>query len=456
MRHAAIRDGRSKLAGRRIDVAVVGAGVAGLAAASQLGRRGLRVEVLEARGRIGGRIFTHHDERAPFPVELGAEFIHGDAPETSRILESARLSACEVRGEHWLAQSGALRRTSFWKGVDRVLRRIDPSDDDESVAAFLARKPGGRSLARQRRAARDFVQGFYAADPERLSAQSVAAGDDESPSEAASHAARLTEGYDRVAAGLARGLGARLHLRASVTEIAWERGGAELTVRSRSGRTRRIAARCAIVTVPLGVLQARGDEPGGIRFRPDPPHIRRALGALAMGSAIRLAFWVKEFPWQRAASRDGRLDHLSFLHLKRDPFRVWWTAYPLRRPMMVAWSGGPPAAELSRRSRPEVESIALRGLAEGLGVSIRRVSSCVKEVWTHNWDADPYARGAYSYPLVGGSEAAKSLARPVESTLFFAGEATDPEAAGTVEGAIATGLRAARQVSALFRRKAGA
>jgi monoamine oxidase len=437
---------------------VVGAGVAGLAAASRLRREGLRVEVFEARDRIGGRIFTHRDERAPFPVELGAEFVHGDAPETSRILEGARLSACEVRGDHWLAQRGRIRRTSFWKGIDRVLRRIEPNDPDETVAAFLARKPGGPGLARQRSAARGFVQGFYAADLDRISAHSVAAVDGENPGESASHAARLVEGYDRVAAGLARGLGARLHLRAIVREVAWERGGAELTVRSKSGRIRRIAARGAIITVPLGVLKAPPDEPGGIRFRPDPSRIRRALGGLAMGSVTRLSFWVKEFPWLRApaASRNGQLDHLSFLHLNRDPFRVWWTAYPLRRPIMVAWSGGSPAAGLARRSRSEVESIAMKSLSDGLGVSIRRVSSCVKEIWTHNWDADPYARGAYSYSLVGGSQAAKSLARPVEATLFFAGEATDPEAGGTVEGAIATGLRAARQVSATLRREEGA
>src|SRR5262245_48988590 len=90
------------------DIAVVGAGVAGLAAARDLARQGLSVVLLEARERIGGRILTLHDERVPLPIELGAEFLHGETPETDRLLAAGGQVACDVDGESWRAARGRL------------------------------------------------------------------------------------------------------------------------------------------------------------------------------------------------------------------------------------------------------------------------------------------------------------------------------------------------------------
>jgi monoamine oxidase len=442
----------------RFDVAVVGAGVAGLAAAGKLHREGFRVVVFEARDRIGGRIFTHRDERVPVPIELGAEFIHGEAPETQRILDAAGLLACEVSGEHWRAERGRLRPADrTWEGVDRVLGRIDPEGADRSFADFIAQRPGGRSLARDRTAAREFVQGFHAADLDQIGVLSIAPEEGESPSESAARAGRVVQGYDGVPQFLARGLEGALHLGTRVAGIAWEAGRAELTLQAPSGRTSRVEAGAVVVTLPLGVLQAAADEPGGCRFDPEPRGFRKALSQLAMGCVMRLVVRFREMPWQAplpglAAHRS--LDRLGYLHLGGGPFNVWWTAYPLRFPLAVAWSGGPPAAELSGKKTEDVAASAFRALAEQLGISRRRIESRVEGLWLHDWNRDPFSRGAYSYARVGGSKAAKSLSKPVEGTLFFAGEATDVSGrTGTVEGAIATGLRAAKQVVAEIGKK---
>lgn len=427
----------------RLDVAVVGAGVAGLAAARELDRQGLRVAVFEARDRIGGRIFTHRDEQVPVPIELGAEFIHGEAPETQRVLDAARLLALEISGEHRRAERGRLRQAHrFWGGIDRVLRRIDPDGPDQSFADFLARRPGGRSLARDRTAAREFVQGFHAADLDEIGILSIAPEEGERPSESAAHVGRVVEGYDGIPRFLASGL--EIHLGTRVSGIAWEAGRAELTLEATaSDWTSRVEAGAVVVTLPVGVLQAAADEPGGCRFDPEPPGLRKALDQLAMGSVTRLVVRFREMPWQ---SLPG-VERLSFLHLRGGPFNVWWTAYPLRFPLAVAWSGGPPAAELTGKKMEDVAGSALRGLAGQLGISRRRIESRVEGFWLHDWNADPFARGAYSYARVGGSKAARTLSKPVERTLFFAGEATDAEGrTGTVEGAIATGLRAAKQI----------
>jgi monoamine oxidase len=114
---------------------------------------------------------------------------------------------------------------------------------------------------------------------------------------------------------------------------------------------------------------------------------------------------------------------------------------------MVAWCGGEPAAALAGAPRDAIASAALESLADRLGVPARKMKARLLGAWTHDWDSDPHARGAYSYARVGGAEAAQTLSRPVQSTLFFAGEATDTDGnTGTVEGALASGQRAAKQV----------
>ena len=434
-----------------IDVAVVGAGVAGLAAAERLRRRGHRVAVLEARDRIGGRILTHHDSKLPLPIELGAEFIHGEAPETERVLRQAALLAYDVHGDHRQVAGGKLRGNEYWKAIQQVLRHINTSAPDSSFAAFLAKRPGGRSLARGRAEAARFVEGYFAADLEQISAQFVAPEPGESPSQSATHIGRVLAGYDRIPLWLARELTGLIQLRSPVREIAWGPGQVELGFGPGSTKRSSLRARVAVLTVPVGVLQVRADRAGGIRISPDPPRIRRALDRVAMGSARRLVVWFRDFPWKQKSGADA--DRTAFLHVGDGPFGVWWTAYPMRYPLAVAWCGGPPAANLAGRAEDELLDIALGPLARSLGISRRRLRARVEDMWTHDWDRDPFARGAYSYARVGGTGSGQALARPVEGTLFFAGEATDARGgSGTVEGAIVTGLRAARQVEAALRR----
>ena len=410
-----------------LDIAVIGAGVAGLAAADELHRQGLTVAVFEARDRIGGRILTHRDARVPLPIELGAELVHGEAPETGRILRESGRLAIEVEGDTWEAENGRLRRSErHWEQIDRLFKKIDASGPDRSFAEFLAGRPGGKSLAQAREEARLFVQGFHAADLEQFSAHSLA-GDDSSE---ARNAGRVLGGYDQVPAWLARDLAGSLRLGCPVTEIVWEPGKVELTTNSGG----RVQARAAVVTVPLGVLQS-----GAVRFQPEVPRLRETLGLLAMGSVRRVVFWFREVPWAQ--------DCLSFLLTGDETFGVWWTAHPVRAPLAVAWCGGPPAARLSGLSKDEIADRALRVLATHLGLSRRRVESRVVDVWTHDWQTDPWSQGAYSYPRVGGANAARALARPIKKTLFFAGEATaGDDLNGTVEGALTSGLRAAQQV----------
>src|SRR5438034_279563 len=110
---------------KRVDVLIVGAGAAGLAAARDLSQAGLHLAVIEARPRIGGRIFTRHDPHVPVPLELGAEFIHGEAPETLSIACAAGVAVVELSPARDIATSGRFIRTKeFWTGVDEMNRDL--------------------------------------------------------------------------------------------------------------------------------------------------------------------------------------------------------------------------------------------------------------------------------------------------------------------------------------------
>jgi len=205
-------------------------------------------------------------------------------------------------------------------------------------------------------------------------------------------------------------------------------------------------ARAVVVTLPVGVLaKARGR--GALRFDPEPLRARLALERLAMGDALRVTVALRRWPWSGDARRAERLRRAAYLHTPGRPFNVWLTAYPEEWPLVVGWSGGPPARELSAQSARQRAETALGELARAAGTRRDALAKIVLGAWCHDWNSDPFSRGAYSYALVGGDEAGRELARPVESTLFFAGEATAGDGGnGTVEGALASAERVVKQV----------
>ena len=260
----------------------------------------------------------------------------------------------------------------------------------------------------------------------------------------ATHVGRVVDGYDTIVETLARGLRPKVHLRHVVRAVRWQRGAVELSGTA-GGRAFRVRARAAVITAPIGVLK----HPGALRFDPEPAGFSRALNGIGMGAVARLVFAFARPAWGEARAFQGkrRADEVGFLHVgEGGPFPVWWTALPERAPMLVAWTGGPAADAVSACPLEDQRRIALRGLARALGTTSRKLEDAVAGAWTHDWQKDPYARGAYSYTRVGGGNAARTLARAIEGTLFIAGEGTESEGSGTVEGALASGQRAARQV----------
>lgn len=429
------------------EVIVIGAGIAGLAAADELGRHGVRTCVLEARARFGGRILSHGGDW-PVAVELGAEFIHGGNSALAHLMTEEGLQTEPVRGEMWLFDHGALRAVpDFWEKMGRIADRIPAHERGASFADFLLGR--GRELSTdERELATHYVESFNAAPAQRISAQQLhedRAGADEEQK-------RPVGGYGRLVHALRRRLAAehvRVLLHAEVAEVRWERGAVLVRVNSDGDDVPPLhGARAVIVTLPLGLLRAEA-----VTFTP-PLDERKsvAIAASGWGDVVRFTLRFKPDIWQdeivpAQLRRDGRAA-FGFLNAPHEKIPVWWAPKP-EAPVLVGWVGGPPADRVMRESGAELLSDAVETLAHLWQASPEAVRGRVLDWRWHNWRADVFARGAYSFPVAGAENVPMEIARPVENTLFFAGEATAaPSGLGTVHGALESGQRAAREVLA--------
>ena len=412
-----------------LDAIIVGAGAAGLTAARELKRANKQVIILEAGDLLGGRVRTIQNSNAGLPIELGAEFIHGEAPETTKLLDEARLVTVPVLGKHYRSDDGELSpQGPIWKRMSRVFKRINPDRKvDRSFQEFLDEKPGGRRLADERKLALGFVEGFNGADASRISEKSLAQQGD--PTEGAADARRIINGYSALIDYIARDVVRDVRLNSRVNRIDWNDDGVRVTTDSDQG----FNASAVIVTVPLAILQ---DET--IAIEPEIPSLRKAANQLVMGQVVRVNVVVKERFWEK------KIDDLSYLHAPTRPFTVWWPPSPLKAPLLTGWSGGPSAVAMIDEGN--VEDRAIAELARAFGTRRDRIEKLIDSFHSHDWTSDRFFRGAYSYAGVGGAFAARTLARPASSTVFIAGEATDSGSGGTVEGAIASGKRAALKV----------
>jgi len=327
----------------------------------------MTVVALEARDRIGGRILTHRDPATPVPIELGAEFIHGAAPELDEIVRNAGLAAVDISGRRWQSFGERLRPADdFWERLDRIMRRLDKKrTPDRSFQSFLAKKPGGRRLAHDRRLALQYVEDFHAADPARVSERALAEGGSPRGDVRERRIGRVLDGYDRVTEWLAASLGDQVRTSAVATRVRWAPGNVSIELRHPDGRSRpSVDARAAIVAVPLGVLKAPVGEVGAIEFDPDLRSKRSALDHLAMGSVVRIVlrfsepFWASE--WFAKHAKIEGLDTLSFFHTNDEDFRCGGRRTPCERRCLL--DGMEDLARLRSRNSPKKRSRTARSI----------------------------------------------------------------------------------------------
>lgn len=415
-----------------VDVIVIGAGMAGLSAARILAEHGLAVTLIEAQQRVGGRILTVHSPHEDLPIELGAEFVHGRPPELLELIDEAGLTLFERDGEMLCYEKGSLGDCNFGAAFE-VLDKLPPSPD-MSFTEFLAQAQLPDDVAAH---AKSYVEGFNAADSARIGTLSLRRQQEAEEAIDGGRSFRVIEGYDRVPLFVLErflAAGGTLYLGTTVTAVNWSAG--EVRVTTSNPAQSELRAACAVIALPLGVLQA-----GVVAIRPEPP-ASSALKKMAMGTAVRLSLLFKEKFWSHVAP------DLSFLITQESPLPAWWTSHPNPSSVLTGWTGGPrtiglPNADLlQQQAMAELQMIFQRSDLGGLLLSAHH----------HDWQADPYSLGAYSYAPKDASTASEELAQPVDGTLFFAGEHTDITGNwGTVHAALRSGLRAAKQILSITR-----
>lgn len=432
-------------------VLVIGAGVAGLAAARALQNAGCRVTVLEAASRVGGRVRTDRAVFDGLPVEIGAQFIHGKRDEQGRENPVWTLATAQGWGTRAFADdTGALYRNGVplspaeeaglaglvEEALEWILdvrkEQLDEQQTGVSVWSAFDAFAKRRALSKARRLdlramlAAD-VEGDLAADLTRISLLAY----DEDEEFGIGGDQMLLSGYDQVPEHLAQGLDIRLNT--VVRRV--EHGRSPLRVNTRGGES--FEAEAVVVTVSLGVLRA-----GDLVFSPLLPSAKRgALSRMRMGAFTKVILQFPERFWP-----DGNW----FVNIvPQAPFGLSFASLESPHPggnLLIAWQWGSRARSLEAMSDGRV----LARVMEDVRRTFAGVSVPDPARWlVTRWSRDPFTRGAYSCPVVGSPRRdIARLAAPVGGRLFFAGEATSADYPGTVHGAWLSGERAAAEVRA--------
>jgi monoamine oxidase len=417
------------------DVLVLGAGMAGTAAARELKNAGLSVKVLEGRDRIGGRVHSIRDFCSE-PVEAGAEFIHGVKAATWPDVKAAGFSVrpCPLIRHTMFNLGGGTRWLPFilmhpgtWPTFT-IMHLLKNLKDDLSARQFIERqgyKGRAKMLASLTCTAHlpgtlDEVGLLGLREDGVLHIESVL-----------NH--RIAEGYDSLISCIGRGVDVEFGFQ--IERVAWEAGG--VTVTSKDGREH--SARAAVSTLPVGVLKS-----GAVKFTPDLPESKRkAMKNLHAGPVSKILLKFRERFWPHWLANLGCGD---------GPVTLYWPVFYNRGksvegkdPVLVAYATGPRAAGLAKMSEDEAADTAVKDLArlfpkvdmKGMLVSARKI----------DWSLDPFAMGGYTCVLPGGTGSRPLLAAADTGALFWAGSATAiSPIAEIVESAFASGLRAAGEV----------
>lgn len=417
---------------------VIGGGIAGLVAAWRLQQAGVEVEVLEARDRVGGRLWTA-SEYGPFPVELGAEFIHGDRVITWRFLERYGLRALDdpSQDRRYVGMKGRVFPSEdlsrpLGEGIFAPLARASeawfaagkPDTDLATALRWWAQEEGIDLTPQLWELWRTLASIGWSADLEEIGVY----GDVEATYEGDGWRNwRIVEGQQALAERLAAELGTSVRLGCAVERIDWSEDS--VCVVTTEGARR---GDWAIVALPLGVLQS-----GAVEFVPGlPAELAEAIQRLSPGYSMKIVVEFTEDPWT---------PEIGCLFVTT-PHGIWerpGLGFAAPEPVFSLLVGGSDARRLSAMG----EEDAIREVVQALGAVLGQdLAGRIRQGRVVDWGRDPWCRGGYSFVPPSASGLRARFSEVVGGRLVFAGEHTSVERPSTVHGAIESGLRAAEQI----------
>jgi monoamine oxidase len=432
------------------EIIIIGGGAAGLMAARTLGLAGKRVTVLEARDRIGGRIYTLIDEFASKHTELGAEFVHGDLTVTLKVLKEAGIKYHSANAEMWRYENGHFQENSMiveeW-GL--LIQRLNELEIDTDIWTFLNKEFPGERYESMRDSVWKFVSGYDTADPHNASAFALRS-EWQNEQEDAQH--RISGGYRTVVEYLTddcKRNNGTIILNAVVTDVHWQAGAVKVVTQDGNA----YHAQQLLVAMPLGVLQAPGGQKGAITFHPPIPEHTLAIQKMGFGAVIKLlvefdsAFWLDDKTLETAGEN---IDKMGYL-FSDEEIPTWWTQTPEQSKVLTGWLGGPAAADKVNTPDSQILEQGLQSLANIFKRNYEDLKRKLVNYRVMNWTADPFTRGSYAYDTVEAPGARKVLTTPINDTIYFTGEYLyEGTAMGTVEAALTNGEEVANKIVSMI------
>lgn len=412
---------RSFASSGSVDVVIIGAGMAGLAAAKQVLAAGKTCAVLEARSRIGGRAYTQTKDLG-IPFDEGCAWLHsGDKNPLTAMAKSFGMTVGQDNEETELYFAGKEATDAEYELLEDYLERLETKVteyyDEYGDAPLSTVVKGDGKVERVAQAFMSSVE--TGADTDQMGM----ADQDEQIGTGVEYFTK--EGLGTLVATFGKGVPVELNTK--IKEIRW--GGEGVEVVSDKGT---IKASTCLITVSTGVLQS-----GAIRFIPElPSDKQQAINDLPMGLLNKVAF----------TFQPGTLDVDSFVTvagIDQQDRIVDYLMKPFGIEAAVGFIGGRLAHEMEKAGEAATYDFGLNGLKEIYGNDIEK--KLLKKTLTM-WAKDPLAGGAYAYALPGRFKARKKLKEPIDDKLFFAGEACATKWATQLPGAYETGIEAAKSI----------
>ncbi|MCX9073108.1 MAG: NAD(P)/FAD-dependent oxidoreductase [Candidatus Methanoperedens sp.] len=427
----------------KMDVIIIGGGASGLAAGKEIAKAGKKVCVLEARNRLGGRIHTLTVPGFSTHIEAGAEFVHGDMPSTKSLLKEGGIEFYSTAGKYYRIKNGKLQKLeNLWITFLTLLSKAYSLKQDMPFSKFSDQYLNEEKFKDVRETARAFVEGYDAADVNRASTFALR---EEWKNFRQSDQYRLKGGHIKLIDFLSKEIikhSGEIFLSTVVKEIRWKPDNVEVI----SDKGKIYSARKALITVPLGVLQSKPDDEAHILFSPGLPGKLEAANSIGYGTATKVFLEFKEAFWESSENQIRKMPKLGLL-ISDTPFTACWTQLPNKTPLLTGWLAGPQAEKNKNTSDENIINMALDALSYIFNADRSFLTKNLHAGKAVNWQTDPFSLGAYSYATVESNEAKKTLAQPVEDTLFFAGEAlSEGTAMGTAEEALANGIKTAKEL----------
>ena len=417
-------------------IIIIGAGAAGLMAARQLSAAGNAVTVLEANNRIGGRIHTIQPPGFLKPIEAGAEFMHGKLPLTMQLLKEAELEYQPVDGLMVRVKNGQwFTQDEFVVGWDELIDRMADLQNDSTLADFLQQYFSEEKYGLLRQSVQRFAEGFDVADINQVSVFGLR--DEWSHEQEEQY--RIPGGYTQLITYLQKAStanGCTIHTSSTVKTIRWQTNHIEAI--TADGRV--FTAQKAIITLPLGILQAAPQHTTAISFEPAISAQMQSIQQLGFGAVVKVMVQFNERFWLPYEKDTGFL-------LSEEAIPTWWTHLPDTDAILTGWLGGPKTTRYNEVSDDMIIDEALQSLSNIFGMPVEQIQSLVTASHVARWQTNPFSLGAYSYNKLFTTEARALLNKPVQDTLFFAGEGLyDGINGGTVEAALHSAVQVVKLV----------